>query len=206
MNVKIKICGMRDMGNVSEVARLKPDYMGFILYRHSPRFIEPEAAEKLKHLIPDAVTRVGVIVNEPFENAARLAGKFDALQLHGNEDADYCRRLSRFSKIIKAFRIDGSLPADIADYQPYCSLFLFDAAGDHFGGNGIKFNHRILDDYNLDKRFILSGGISTDDLTAIREIKNKKFEGIDLNSRFETMPGMKDAEQLKKFMKKIREQ
>lgn len=197
---------MKDPANVSEVAGLKPDYMGFILYRHSPRFIEPEAVEKLKCLIPGSIIKVGVIVNEPLENAVLLAGRFDMLQLHGNEDVEYCRSLSGFAKIIKAFRISEGLPRDIADYQPYCSLFLFDAAGRLYGGNGTKFDHSHLEDYHLTTQFILSGGISPDDSMIIKNITKKSFAGIDLNSRFEITPGIKDITRLKKFMSKIREQ
>lgn len=202
--IKIKICGMRDPANISEVARLKPEYMGFILYRHSPRFIEPEAAEKLKFLIPDSIIKVGVIVNEPIKDAIRLAGSFDILQLHGNEDAGYCKRLSGFSKIIKAFRIRNQLPSNLTDYQPYCSMFLFDSAGTAYGGTGLKFDHRILEDYDLNTKFILAGGISPGDYRTIKSLKKESFEGIDLNSRFEIMPGIKDTNMLEKFMNKIR--
>lgn len=205
MKIRIKICGMRDPENISEVARLKPDYMGFILYRRSPRYIEPEAAEKLRFLIPDPIIRVGVFVNEPLENAVRLAGSFDFLQLHGNEDIDYCKRLSVFSKIIKAFSISDSLPYNLPDYQPYCDMFLFDASGNEYGGNGIKFDQRILQDYNLSTKFLIAGGISPEDHTIIGNVKYECFEGIDLNSKFEKMPGIKDIEKLKKFMNKLQE-
>jgi phosphoribosylanthranilate isomerase len=205
-DLQIKVCGMKEPRNILDVAMLKPEYMGFILYRHSERHISLKDVIKVSGEIPEGIMKVGVIVNEPVENAKKIARSrvFDLLQLHGNESAGYCRDLSGVIKIIKAFSIAGSLPEKLPEYQAYCSMFIFDAAGAGFGGNGKKFDHGILQNYSLDTPYLLSGGISPDDSGYIMTLKNYRMSGVDLNSRFESQPGVKNIELLKKFIKNIR--
>jgi len=202
----IKICGLTNPENIEEVVKLKPQYLGFILYEHSPRFVNLLTAGGLVKIIPDTIQKVAVLVNEPAENAVRIAksGVFDLIQLHGNESSDYCNMLSAYIKIIKAFSIVDSLPENLADYQDACSMFLFDTAGEKAGGTGKKFNHSILKDYSLETDYIISGGISAGDSEYIRSIRTDKMAGADLNSRFEIKPGIKDINLLKSFIDKIR--
>lgn len=202
----IKVCGMKDPSNIAEVIKLKPQYIGFILYQGSPRFVSFETAVKLAKSIPGPVQKTAVLVNEPIENAVEIAqsGVFDLIQLHGNESAKYCRDLSKYIRIIKAFSVLNNLPSDLTDYQNHCELFLFDTAGEKSGGTGKKFDHSILKDYSLNTEFILSGGITSDDSDYLKSIKNEKMKVIDLNSRFETSPGIKDINLLKSFIDKIR--
>lgn len=202
----IKVCGLTNPDNISEIAALQPHYMGFILYPGSPRYVSLEAAGRLVKNILPTIQRVGVIVNEPIENALKIAksGFFDLIQLHGTENPDYCRKLSEHISIIKAFSIVQTLPVSLSDYQAFCKMFLFDTAGEKFGGNGKSFDHNILLRYSLDKEFILGGGISSADSKHIKSIKTDKLIGVDLNSRFEMEPGIKDIRLLKSFMKKMR--
>jgi phosphoribosylanthranilate isomerase len=204
--MKIKVCGMTDPANVEEVAQLKPEYLGFILYKGSPRYVDIETAARLSRNIPSTIMKAGVLVNETLENAVSIAhtGIFDLLQLHGDETVEYCARLSEEMSIMKAFRISDRLPYVIGDYLPFCKMFLFDSSGEKFGGTGIKFNHSLLDSYALDKEFILGGGMSSEDHEYLRTIKNEKMSGIDLNSRFEIKPGIKNINLLKEFIQKIR--
>lgn len=204
--LKIKVCGMKDSLNIAEVAGLMPDYMGFILYEQSPRYVSPEKAEALANGVPASIRRTGVLVNMPFEDASKIAhsGIFDILQLHGNESPDYCKRLSRNIEIIKAFRISDRLPENLKDYQPYCRMFLFDTAGKDFGGTGKKFDHSILASYALNTEYILGGGISADDSGYLKSFRNDKMAGVDLNSRFEISPGIKNVSLLKEFIEKLR--
>lgn len=203
----IKICGLTDPANVAQVASLRPEFMGFILYNKSPRYISPENCITLVHNIPDQIKTVGVLVNEPLEKALEIAGSgtFDMLQLHGRESAGYCETLHSHIEIIKAFPISDRLPDDIADYHPYCSMFLFDTAGEKAGGTGNKFDHSILSGYHLEKKFLLGGGISPQDAGYIKSIGLSSMTGVDLNSRFEVRPGLKDIGMLRKFIEKIRE-
>jgi phosphoribosylanthranilate isomerase len=204
--IQIKVCGMKDPSNIEEVVMLKPQYMGFILYEGSPRYVSIKKAGDLVKNIPLSIQKTGVLVNEPLENALRIAqsGIFDILQLHGNEDVDYCKELSASIRIIKAFSVSKTLPQNIPDYQPYCLMFLFDTAGSNYGGTGKMFDHSMLDNYSLDTDYILSGGISACDSTYIKSIHSDKMAGIDLNSRFEVKPGIKDIKLLKNFIENIR--
>jgi phosphoribosylanthranilate isomerase len=204
--MKIKVCGMTDPLNVEEVSRLNPDYIGFILYKNSPRYVDIETAARLAAIIPETIIKTGVLVDETLENAIRIArsGIFDLLQLHGNEIVEYCARLSEEISIMKAFRIDGHLPSDMCNYIPFCKMFLFDSAGEKFGGSGKKFNHSLLGEYACENEFMLGGGISADDHEYLKTVKNEKLAGIDLNSRFETRPGIKNINLLKEFIDKIR--
>ena len=204
--ILIKVCGMKDPANIAEVVLLKPQYMGFILYERSPRFVNLLTAEKLVKNIPSSIKKTAVLVNEQVENAVQIAqsGIFDIIQLHGNESADFCKILSEYIPIIKAFSIRDALPENLQDYQNSCSMFLFDTAGKKFGGTGKKFNHSILNNYSLKTDYMLSGGISADDSGYIKSIDADKMAGVDLNSRFETEPGIKDISLLKYFIEKIR--
>lgn len=205
--IRIKICGMKDPGNIEEVAALRPHFMGFILYKDSPRYISFGDAEKYLKKIPGNIQKVGVLVNEPYESAVKIAesGAFDLLQLHGNESVDYCRRMSAYIKIIKAFPITNSFPVNMPDYQPWCSFFMFDTSGDKPGGTGKKFNHNILSSYSSDTEYFLSGGISADDHSYIKSLGFDKMTAVDINSKFEMKPGIKNIELLRKFIEKIRE-
>jgi phosphoribosylanthranilate isomerase len=205
--IKIKICGLNDLKNAAEVAVLQPDYMGFILYFGSPRYVSLENAGTITKNVPAPVQKVAVLVNEPFEKALKIAqsGYFDLVQLHGNETPAYCSKLSQQIRLIKVFSVSEKLPPNMHDYNDFCEMFLFDSAGENYGGNGKAFDHKILSEYKLDKKFILGGGISSDESPHIKSLKTPKLAAIDLNSRFEVRPGIKDIKLLKYFMEKLRE-
>lgn len=205
-DIKVKVCGLRDPSNIAKVALLKPDFMGFILYEGSPRYVSMKEAVRLVKNIPPSIQKVGVLVNEPFENALEIAqsGVFDLLQLHGTESIEYCKKLFLHIEIIKAFSVSESLPENLSDYQAVCTIFMFDTAGEKFGGTGKRFDHQILSGYSLNKGFILSGGISAGDSLYIKSMPADRLAGVDLNSRFEDMPGIKNISLLKKFIEKIR--
>jgi phosphoribosylanthranilate isomerase len=202
----IKICGMTDPENIAEIVKLKPQYLGFILYEGSPRSVNLLTVAGLIKYIPNTIQKTAVLVNEPIEKAVNIAqsGVFDLIQLHGNESADYCKMLAGYIRIIKAFSVHDSLPEDLPDYQRSCSMFLFDTAGEKPGGTGKKFNHSILKNYSLKPDYIISGGISAGDSEYIKSIRSGKMAGVDLNSRFEIKPGIKDIKLLKSFIEKIR--
>jgi phosphoribosylanthranilate isomerase len=202
----IKVCGMRDPSNIEAVIKLKPQYLGFILYQGSPRFVSFETARNLAENIPESIIKTAVLVNETLGNAIKIAqsGVFGFIQLHGNESAEYCNELSKHIRIIKAFSVLNKLPSNLPDYQKNCEMFLFDTKGEKAGGTGKKFDHSILIEYSLNTDFILSGGITVNDSDYIRSINNEKMTGVDLNSRFEISPGIKDINLLKSFIDKIR--
>lgn len=204
--VKIKVCGMTRLSNIIEVAGLDPDYIGFILYARSPRYVSLKIAETLAKHIPPHIKKTAVIAGEPVKNAIEIAksGIFDFIQLHGSEDIEYCNLISQYAGIIKVFQVSDSLPANISEYSDLSSFFLFDTAGTNYGGAGRKFDHSVLKNYSLSTKYLLAGGISPDDSEYIKSISSENMEGVDLNSRFETEPGIKNIKLLKKFIENIR--
>lgn len=208
MSLKIKICGMREPGNILEAAELKPDLMGFIFYYGSPR----DAAGILNHelctILPPDIRKTGVFVNADYEVITGIVGKFslDVVQLHGNETPELCRKLSDEGiGVIKSFSINENSDFKLCtEFIPYTDYFLFDTQTSEYGGSGNKFDWKILDYYDHGHPFFLSGGINGNDVKNILEFNNPAFYGIDINSRFEIEPGLKDINALKKFISDIR--
>ncbi len=202
----IKVCGITNNRNLTDIAQLKPDYIGFILHESSPRDVTQTIGQLQLTAIPPSVKKVAVVVNMPIEQVRGIIKKhgFDAVQLHGDEDPVYCRELMEVCEVIKAFRLKDNLPPQLEEFENNCHFFLFDAKGRYQGGNGIKFNHDILKEYNLKTPFILSGGIGDDDLSYLKSIDFGGLAGVDLNSRFELSPGYKCLSSLKMFIENLR--
>ena len=206
-NLLIKICGMREPDNIRDITRLNPDFMGFIFYKNSPRFAK-KPDEKLLKSLPESIKKVGVFVNEDLENILSIIRKYDldAVQLHGAENINLCRTLKEEAKtkVIKAFPIMEAYNLKVTnDYEGVADLFLFDTKTDIYGGSGQKFNWNILHEYKGDTNFLLSGGISIADVKAIRKLKHPKMVGVDLNSKFEIKPGLKDSALLHQFINEL---
>ena len=188
---------MREADNIRAVEALGIDMMGFIFWPKSSRYVSQRP-----DYLPKRVKRVGVFVDEDPEQVKRLADDYalDYIQLHGQESPSYIFQL-RGLHVIKAFNI--SIAEDLLQTQPYEGLvdfFLFDAKGKSVGGNGEKFNWDVLDAYQGATPFLLSGGIGPDDAERVNAFYHPKCIGIDLNSRFELCPGLKDVAKLKEFM------
>lgn len=204
--MQIKVCGLTNNRNLLEIARLSPEYMGFIFHKSSPRDVSDIIGQLQLNAIPPSVKKVAVVVDQPAGKVFELVEKygFDAVQLHGSEDPEYCRQFKPVCRVIKAFRIKHQLPPDLEDYEGSCHYFLFDAKGKYAGGNGIKFNHDILKSYRYKTPYILSGGIGDYDLPYLLDIDLEGMTGVDLNSRFELSPGYKSISSLKVFIQKLR--
>ena len=190
---------MRNSENISELMTLKPDYIGFIFYDKSKRFV----TDFPQNEIPSTIKKVGVFVNEMIEEIVEKENKhtLDFVQLHGDETSEYCSALSAKNiKIIKAFSVDENF--DFSATKPFekqVSLFLFDTKGNNYGGNGIKFNWELLQNYTGKIPFLLSGGISKYDAAEIKKFKHPAFLGIDINSGFELEPGLKNIKEIIEF-------
>lgn len=202
--LKIKVCGMIYPENISAVAKLRPDYMGFIFYDKSPRYagsLDPAA-------LPPNIKRVGVFVDAPKEQILRTAEQYRlrTLQLHGSESPETCSKLQTAGyEVIKVFSVERE--ADLmktAFYEESCDLFLFDTRTPTHGGSGRRFDWSILNAYCGKTPFLLSGGISPCDTDEILKTLHPMFYGIDLNSRFEIEAGLKNTELLERFIKTIR--
>lgn len=205
--MKIKVCGLRETGNIEEVAALQPDYLGFIWYTQSPRYVYRLPEDVLKQL-PAHIIKTAVFVNEEMPIIMALINqfKFNAVQLHGQESPDFCNALKQQGvQVIKAFGLDEHFDFDkLKDYQQQTDLFLFDTKTEKHGGSGKIFNWELLNEYQLNVPFFLSGGISLENLTEIKNIKHPALYGVDLNSRFELAPGIKSIEKLTKAFQMLR--
>ena len=206
--MKIKVCGLTDPGNVLAVAETEPDYMGFIFYRGSNRFIGEEPDPRLFNFVPRGAKKVGVFVDEKINKilASSVTAGLEIVQLHGNENDKLCSELkSSGLVVIKSFNIGRDFRFEmLINYLPVCDYFLFDTKSEIHGGSGKKFNWSKLEEYTLDKPFFLSGGIGPDDSGEIEKISNSALYAVDINSRFETVPGIKDASLVKRFINELK--
>lgn len=228
----IKVCGLRDPENIKAVDTLGVDMTGFIFAQKSPRYVEMISSNA--GIIPDysvsrlsaegkEVTdtgrhpkRVGVFVDDMPQNIITRIYNFalDYVQLHGDESPVMLKNLRNSVadsiapslKIIKAISIGNAADFERCDqYEGVADLLLFDTKCDTNGGSGRQFDWHLLDNYHGHTPFLLSGGIGPDDAADILEISHPMFAGVDLNSRFELSPGVKDIEKLKQFISLIRE-
>jgi phosphoribosylanthranilate isomerase len=194
--------------NITEVSMLKPDYIGFIFYKLSPRYAGELNHAVLKSLFPGTLS-VGVFVNENIDHIVETAEyyKLDVLQLHGNETPEYCVELkTKYScDIIKTFSIKSNQDfSHTPDYEYVCDYFLFDTKSKLYGGSGKQFDHSLLRYYKGKKPFFISGGITLDNAVNIRDNRHKLCIGIDVNSGFEISPGLKDVERIKQLLNLFR--
>jgi phosphoribosylanthranilate isomerase len=205
--MKIKVCGLKDSVNIKAVSALAPDYAGFVCYSPSPRYAGDLDANTISS-IPGSITKTAVFVNEDRETIDALVSRygFDAIQLHGGEDAEFCRHFKGKVQVIKAFGLNENFDFEVLnDYQEGVDIFLFDTKTALHGGSGQSFDWTLLDKYQLDVPFFLSGGLSPENLEEIKNIAHPQFYGVDLNSKFETAPGMKDINKLEQAFDMIKQ-
>ena len=196
-----KVCGMRNAENIRAVSALGIDLMGFIFWPKSSRYV-PEPPSYL----PTDCKRVGVFVDASLEDIRQHIHDYqlDIVQLHGHESPEFAKALKP-AMIIKAFNI--ATAEDLAQTIPYEGIvdyFLFDTKAQLPGGSGEQFDWSVLSQYEGTTPFLLSGGIGPDDAERIKAFYHERCIGIDLNSRFELAPALKDVHQLKEFLKKVK--
>ena len=204
--MRLKVCGMRELENISALSELDPNYIGFIFWSESSRFVDKKTPPLDKKII-----KTGVFVDATFDYILTKIKdhQLDAVQLHGQESCSYCKVIKDYGlKVIKSFSIKNTFDFNtLEDYENSCDYYLFDAKGKLPGGNGFTFDWKILNEYPSQKPFFLSGGIGVDNLNEIKKLVKTKLpvHAIDVNSKFETAPGNKNIELLKKFKKEIDE-
>ena len=204
--MKLKICGMKYQENITEVAALQPDYLGFIFHEESPRNFDGLIPELSKN-----IQKTGVFVDKTVEFIANQIEKhkLSAIQLHGHESPEMCRILkSTNAIIIKVFSIKDTFDFSVLEpYEEVCDYFLFDTKGKLPGGNGYVFNWDVLINYPSTKPFFLSGGIGSEQKEKLKEFINSEASkycfAIDVNSKFEIEPGLKNIEVLKEFKNNV---
>lgn len=203
--MKIKVCGMRDKDNVAQVALLNPDYMGFIFYATSPRDASSVLQKETIEYLPKNIEPVAVFVNKELNEALAILKQynFKHAQLHGNESSEYCEAIKQHGfGVFKVFSIDETTNfSEMGKYIEVADYFLFDTKSPKHGGTGQKFDWDLLEQYKLNKPVLLSGGIGANDVELVQQalLKYAWIHGLDLNSRFEISPAVKDTEKLRIF-------
>lgn len=196
---------MKVPDNIAAVVALQPDYIGFILYPGSKRFIA-DLDEQLVRNIPATIKTTGVFVDASLETVKDAIKHYDlkAVQLHGGESPGYCRALMGSAEVIKAFGVDDNFDFGILEsYEDAADYFLFDTQTDIHGGSGKRFNWQLLENYKLQKPYFLSGGIGAGHVAELLSVNDSRLYAIDVNSRFETSTGLKDIDLLTQFKKSL---
>lgn len=202
--MELKVCGMRDPDNIrSLISEIGPDWMGLIFYSKSPRFVSDEKAAELKEF---PVKKVGVFVNASEAEILRKVDQFglSAIQLHGKESVEFVKDISEKTdvELWKVVSVGDEIDwKSLEAYLPYVSKFLFDTATAEHGGSGKKFDWSVLETYPFDKGFLLSGGLDEESAAEVLALRQQipQLQGVDLNSKFEDAPGLKNIEKLKNF-------
>jgi phosphoribosylanthranilate isomerase len=203
--MKLKICGMKYLENIQEVAALQPDYLGFIFYEKSKRHFDGTIPS-----LPKTIKKVGVFVEAPIDFVKDKIKHYqlDVIQLHGDEPPAYCQNFSDV-EVIKVFSVGNQFDFKVlVSYEKLVDYFLFDTKGAAKGGNGISFDWTLLENYPSHKPYFLSGGIGLESLNSLKEFRQgkaaKNCYALDVNSRFEDYAGMKNTDKLKEFKDNIK--
>ena len=205
--MKLKVCGMRDSQNIAQLLQLKPDFMGFIFFEKSPRNVGDQLDEALLKSFPSTTQKVGVFVNASLHFVKAEVSKYglDLVQLHGDESVEYTADLFAVGiRVMKVFSIGDSFDfKQLGQYNPFVEYFLFDTKGKTRGGTGEVFDWEILKGYDQEVPFFLSGGIDLENVEQLEELKDLNIHAIDVNSRFELSPALKDIDQIKALTEKL---
>ncbi|MEY3874135.1 MAG: hypothetical protein RL363_856 [Bacteroidota bacterium] len=204
--MQFKVCGITSIDQANLLDAMEVHYVGFIFYPASKRYVlDKLTLNDLANFKPSHAKKVGVFVNEPLEQLLSIAKEagLDMVQLHGDEDVDYCAAVEKSIPVIKVFRVGGLLP-NFVPFEQAASYFLFDTDSKMYGGTGQHFNWELLKNTPIDKPYFLSGGIGPNDEQGIKIMRNTKagntLMALDLNSQFEIESGVKDLEKLKTFI------
>ena len=197
---------MRTPENIEALAALNPDYMGFIFWAPSSRFVN-----KTTPLLPKKIKKTGVFVDATIDYIETIIKEHElkAVQLHGKEAPEFCAYIKTLDvEVIKAFSMKEAF--DFKSLEPYeiaCDFYLFDTKGELPGGNGYGFDWSILKNYPSVKPFFLSGGIGKEEVSQILELRNTDLPlyAIDVNSKFESAPGVKKIDELEQFKNELYE-
>ena len=212
INMKLKVCGMKYVENIQQIAELQPDYLGFIFYEKSKRNFDGIIPK-----LPKSIKKTGVFVNASLDEVLEKIKTYNlqAVQLHGDESEQFCKELRQAElvsasqkqvQVIKVFGIKDEFDFNILKpFESVVDYFLFDTKGKERGGNGITFNWKVLEKYPFSKPFFLSGGIGLAQTEEINKIRKTDLPiyGLDVNSKFEIEAGLKSVKSLNKFKEKV---
>lgn len=210
--MRIKVCGMTQTEQVEELHNMGATFAGFIFYPKSPRYVFRHLTSAALKKI-NSINKVGVFVNASADEVLHMVDecRLHMVQLHGDESPKYCERIADYVSVVKAFRLsdNDSIEWMTRPYMDVCDMFMFDTMGAGYGGTGKKFDWNILKGSNIGKPFFLSGGIQPEDTAALKEFSHEQVSkalfAIDINSKFESAPGVKNMEKVGKFINEIKD-
>jgi len=210
--MRIKVCGMTLPEQVNALAEMVADLAGFIFYPKSPRFVGNKLSPEKMKKIGGGIGKVGVFVNTPYEELLQTVESYrlDIVQLHGDETPIFCEKVANYVTVIKAFRLSDNDPLEwmVRPFHDASDMYMFDTLGAGYGGTGKKFDWKVLSDAVIDKLFLLSGGIEPGDEEKLKafakEEAARKLFALDINSKFEFSPGVKDMDRVKKFIQEMK--
>ena len=209
--MRVKVCGMTLLDQVDKLEEIGATFAGFIFYPKSPRYV-------LRHLTTSQIkkenniNKVGVFVNASVDHVLQMVDecRLHMVQLHGDESPKYCEKIADYISVVKAFRLSDNDHIEwmIKPYMNVCDMFLFDTEGAGYGGTGKKFNWEVLEGSSIGKPFFLSGGIQPDDTIKLKAfaqqpVANALF-AVDINSKFEVSPGVKDLGKVNSFISDLK--
>ena len=199
--LKIKVCGMRERDNIEALMSAPIDYIGFIFYDRSPRYVSGDLAWT------EGVKRTGVFVDATLAYVQETIDRYSltVVQLHGQESPSFCASFKRKGvEVVKSFLVDENFDFETTNsYEGKVDYFLFDTKTKDHGGSGKTFNWDLLSKYKGDTPFFLSGGLSEQNAEALQKISHERLYGLDINSRFELAPGVKDIPRITRFLENI---
>jgi phosphoribosylanthranilate isomerase len=208
--MRVKVCGITQVEQLTMLHEVGATFAGLIYYPKSPRYV-------LRHMTTSQIkkenntNKVGVFVNSSVEEVLQMVDecRLHMVQLHGDETPRYCEKIADYISVVKAFRVSDTdnIGWRIREYMDVCDMFMFDTEGAGYGGTGKKFNWDKLNGVEVGKPYFLSGGIEPGDVEKLKDFETKPeakaLFSIDVNSRFELVPGVKDMDLIKNFIQKI---
>lgn len=211
--MRIKVCGLTNLNQVRQLNELGIEFAGFNFYPRSPRYVYKTMPSTAIKKMRGKINKVGIFVNEDPDELLRTVDECGLylVQLHGDESPRYCEKISNYIGIIKVFRLSENynIEWEIKDYYDVADMFMFDTESANYGGTGKKFNWKMLQHQQINKPFFLAGGIAPEDADELKKFAqqpvSKDLFAIDINSRFEIMPGVKDVDLIKTFKRKLAE-
>ncbi len=199
--MQVKICGITAQKQLNELSKMDVDMIGLNFYPKSKRYVD-----RLLQMDQCDQQKVGVFVNASIADLREKTNMYqlDLLQLHGDESIEYCRQAQEIAPIIKVWRVGSNFDFDqLANFE-FCDYFLFDTYTPAYGGSGKAFDWQVLADYRGETPFYLSGGIGPDSIHALRQVDHPQLAGVDINSKFEESPGVKDLVSVTTFINELK--
>ena len=202
----VKVCGIKTEENINDISKLPIDMIGLNFYSPSVRYVNAAVVPQWYDTLPDEVSRVGVFVNMELDDLLDLADEYrlDYAQLHGDESIAYTREVAKQLPIIKVVRVADKLDMEDIKKYDFAEYILFDKDSNYYGGSGHQFDWSLLSAYDMETPFLLAGGIGPVDINKLKTFSHAQFAGIDINSRFESEPGVKDAESIGLFLEGLK--